>query len=62
MTKEQAILEAKKIAREDGIRMIVTFNPYAEYKTDEWSYLPAAAKSIFSHDEEKFRFEPGEIT
>ena len=60
MTKEQAIREAKEIAKNDGIRMIVTFDQYAEYETDQWGYIPAAAKSIFSHEEEKFRFEPGE--
>jgi hypothetical protein len=59
MTKEQAIREATEIAVNDNIRMIVTFNQYAEYETDEWAYYPAAARSIFALDEEKFRIEPG---
>ena len=59
MTKEQAIREATEIAVNDNIRMIVTFNKYAEYETDQWAYYPAAARSIFAHDEEKFRIEPG---
>ena len=43
MSKEIAIAEATKIANEDDITMVVTFNEYAEYETDQYGYYPAVA-------------------
>ncbi len=43
MSKETAIADATKIANEDNITMVVTFNEYAEYETDQYGYYPAVA-------------------
>lgn len=43
MSKESAIKEATEIANKDGITMVVTFNEYAEYETDQYGYYPAVA-------------------
>jgi len=43
MSKEMAIAEATKIANEDNIVMVVTFNEFAEYETDQYGYYPAVA-------------------
>ena len=46
MSKETAIAEATKIANKDNIVMVVTFNEYAEYETDQYGYYPATAFPI----------------
>ena len=53
MTKEQAGIEADKIARNDQIEMVVVFNPYAEEPRESYRYgfYPASAARIFQHDE-----------
>jgi hypothetical protein len=52
MTREQAVKEATQIARDDGVRMAVTFNQYDEEPNDreKFGYFPAAAASIFKLD------------
>ena len=61
MTKEQATDEATEIAKNDGIRMVVTFDPYAENEDDtqNFGYFPQAAIEIFSHEEVIDTIEPG---
>ena len=53
MTKEQATTEATEISRRDGIKMVVTYNPYTETldETDKYSYHPHSAVVIFMYDE-----------
>ena len=43
MSKQTAITEATEIANKDNIVMVVTFNEYAEYETDQYGYYPAVA-------------------
>jgi sugar/nucleoside kinase (ribokinase family) len=52
MTKEQATTEAARIAKSDGIRMVVTFNPYAETldESEKFGYHPLAAVDIFKYE------------
>lgn len=52
MFKEEAINEAMYLAREDGIPMVVTYNPYDDNPEEAaryWFY-PACAKSLFPHE------------
>jgi len=53
MTKEQATSGATRIAKSDGIRMVVTFNPYAETleESEKFGYHPLAAVDIFPYEE-----------
>ena len=53
MTKEQATTEATIVANRDGIRMVVTFDPYAETEdeTQKFGYFPEAATKIFKYEE-----------
>ncbi len=62
MTKEQATIEATEIAHRDGIRMVVTENPYAENEDETFGYFPAGAVSIFKYEKVLDTIEPGEIT
>jgi len=52
MTLLQAVREATEIAKRDRIRMVVTFNPYAENpdETQKYSYFPHSAKHIFKYE------------
>ena len=61
MTREQATTEATQIATTDGIRMVVTFNPYGEEPdaADRYGYCPAAAARIFAHEEVVATIETG---
>lgn len=43
MSKAAAIADATKIANDDNIVMVVTFNAYAEYEEDQYGYYPAVA-------------------
>jgi len=52
MTLTEAVKEATEVAKRDGIKMVVTFNRYAD-EADEWnkySYHPDAAKHIFKYE------------
>lgn len=51
MDEQEAIIEAQKIADSDGIVMAVYFDPYAEYETDRWGYMPKEALGIFQYHE-----------
>jgi hypothetical protein len=67
MTKKQATEEATAIAARDGIKMVVTYNPYAETddEAEKYGYHPhsIAAAAIFSYDEVVKTIRPtGEIT
>ena len=70
MTQEQATKEAIEIAKQDGIEMVVTFNPYEEalYDWDKFGYFPSAAlgrmhaKGAFQYDKAISRINPqGEV-
>lgn len=52
MTKDEATLQATKIAKEQKITMLVTFSPYEETldESDKYGYLPEGATEIFVHD------------
>jgi hypothetical protein len=52
MTREQATREATEIANRDRIRMVVTFDPYAENadETQNFGFFPESAIEIFSHE------------
>ncbi len=52
MSKETAIIEATKIANEDNIVMVVTFNKYAEYEEDQYGYYPAVAFPVVAKFEQ----------
>ena len=60
MTKQKATDEATEIAKRDGIRMVVTFDPYAETDDDtqKFGYFPQRAIEIFSHEEVIDTIEP----
>ena len=58
MSKESAIKEATEIANKDNIIMVVTFNQYAEYETDEYGYYPAVAHACVPHEEIIHRIVP----
>jgi hypothetical protein len=60
MTKKQATSEATEIAKRDGIRMVVTFDPYAEEADDtqKFAYFPERAIQIFAHEEVIDTIEP----
>lgn len=53
MTREEATVQARRIARENNIPMVVTKNRYEETPKDEekYGYMPESASSIFIHDE-----------
>jgi hypothetical protein len=52
MTKNRAIVEATKTAIDNGIDMVVTYNPYSENPyEDSYGYYPLASKSIFINEE-----------
>ncbi len=61
MTREQAVDEATAIAEREGIRMVVTFDPYAENQdeTQNFNYFPKAATGIFKYEKIKATIEPG---
>ena len=59
MTKEQATIEAQKVADADGIEMAVTFNPYAEYESDQWGWMPLDATRIFAYEKIQDIITPG---
>ena len=59
MREERAILEAQQVSDEDGIRMVVTFDPYAEFPSEEWGYMPADAIEIFKYHEIRHTISPG---
>lgn len=59
MNEEQAIIEAQKVADAEGIEMAVYFDPYAEYDTDHWGWVPKAALHIFQYHEERHTISPG---
>jgi len=52
MTLTQAVKEATEVAKRDGIKMVVTFNRYAEadYEWQKYSYHPDAARHIFKYE------------
>jgi hypothetical protein len=60
MTKEQATEEATEIAKRDGIRMVVTFNPYEEEfdDRDKFGYFPEGATHIFKYEKVVETIEP----
>jgi len=58
MDEEQAISKAQKISDADGVVMAVYFNPYAEYETDRWGFMPKAAIGIFKHCEIRYTIFP----
>ena len=53
MTKKRATIEATKIANRDGIRMVVTWDPYAENSeaSEAYGYFPKRAAGIFNLEE-----------
>lgn len=57
-TETAAIEGAKEEAAKNGIRMAVTFNPYAEHDHEAWGYCPEAAAAIFSHEEVRKTVDP----
>jgi len=60
MTKEQAIAEAKDVARTSGVSIAVTYCPYSEEEDDSerYSYHPEAACGIFKYEEVIEVFNP----
>ena len=60
MTQEQATEEATEIAKRDGIRMVVTYNPYEEefFDRDKFGYFPEVATSIFKYEKVVSRINP----
>jgi prolyl-tRNA editing enzyme YbaK/EbsC (Cys-tRNA(Pro) deacylase) len=66
MTKTQATKEAREIADRDRIRMVVTYNPYAETEdeAEKYGYHPhrVAKAAIFAYDEIVKTIRPREIT
>ena len=59
MTKEQATAEATKVANDDNIVMVVTFNPYDE-EPAQYGYFPEGATKIFKFDEVIETIYPGD--
>ena len=61
MTRERATKEAREIAERDGIRMVVTIDPYAENPdvTQNYGYFPNAATGIFRYEKVVETIEPG---
>jgi len=53
MTKEQAIADAKDVARISGVAIAVTYCPYMDEEDDSerYSYHPEAACGIFKYEE-----------
>lgn len=53
MTKPEAIANARQIALDDDIDMVVCFNPHAEepYEGLNYTYFPAFTKRLFPHEE-----------
>ncbi|GAF97402.1 unnamed protein product [marine sediment metagenome] len=55
MKIEQAKKEAREVARNDNVRMVVTFNPYDEETFHDrdggYGYHPAATHHIFESNE-----------
>jgi len=53
--------EAKEVAEREGIRMVVTFDPYAENQdeTQNFNYFPSAATGIFKYEKIEATIEPG---
>jgi hypothetical protein len=60
MTEEQATKEATEIAKRDGIRMVVTYNPYEEefFDRDKYGYIPEGATHIFKYEKVISRINP----
>ena len=58
MSKESAIKEATEIANKDNIIMVVTFNKYAEFESEEFGYYPAVAHACVPHEEIIHRIIP----
>ena len=64
MRQAQATEEAIETAKRDGIRMVVTFNPYEDEfdDRDKFGYFPEGATSIFKYEKVISRINPqGEI-
>ena len=59
MTKEEATAEATKVANDDNIVMVVTFNPYDE-EEDKFGFFPEGATKIFKFDEVIETIYPGD--
>jgi hypothetical protein len=52
MRQGQATEEAIETAKREGIRMVVTFNPYEEEfdDRDKFGYIPEGATHIFKYE------------
>ena len=63
MTKKRAMKEATEIAKRDGIRMVVTWDPYAEnpVASENYGYFPKRAAGIFNLEEIVETIEPEEV-
>jgi hypothetical protein len=59
MNEQEAIELAQKTADLHGWVMAVYFNPYAEYETDAWGYMPKEALFNFRHHELRHTLTPG---
>jgi len=59
MDEARAIIEAQKVADAEGITMAVYFDPYAEYETDHWGWMPKQALRIFQYHESRHTITPG---
>jgi hypothetical protein len=41
--------ELIKQAKTEGVNLVLTFDPYAEYETDQLGYCPSESFGIFRH-------------
>ncbi len=60
MLKKQAMIGAQKVADREGLRMVVTFDPYAENgdTSQNYGYFPARATGIFMLEEKVETIDP----
>lgn len=60
MRQAQATEEAIETAKREGIRMVVTYNPYEEEfdDRDKFGYLPEGAVTIFKYEKVISRINP----
>jgi len=49
MRFQEVIKQAEAEAIKNKINLVLTFDPYAEYETDQFGYCPSEAVGIFKH-------------